>query len=314
MEPSDLKTNPSNILVTGGSGFIGSHVSSALQRDSTVRILDMNPPSTKAKSDFAKGNVMDLDSVVRASKGCEVVIHLAAMLGVARTEANLLETLDVNMQGTRNVLEACRVNEIRKIIFSSSSEIYGEPISFPIRESDPPRPVTTYGISKLAAEYYIQAFSAAYGTKYTIMRFFNVYGPHQSTQFVLPRFVQAALRGEPLVVHGDGSQVRSFSHVSDISDAIGIATHSGDNEIFNIGNDSEPISIHDLASRIIALTSSRSPLIFQDFSQSGRNRRSEITWRIPSIEKAKELLRYQPKVSLDEGLATVIESMRGESS
>src|ERR1035438_6104474 len=128
LEPSDLKTNQSNILVTGGSGFIGSHVSSALQRDSTVRILDMNPPPTKGKSDFAKGNVMDLDSVVRASKGCEVVIHLAAMLGVARTEANLLETLDVNMQGTRNVLEACRINEVRKIIFSSSSEIYGEPI------------------------------------------------------------------------------------------------------------------------------------------------------------------------------------------
>jgi len=196
------------------------------------------------------------------------------------------------------------IDDIKKIIFSSSSEIYGEPAKIPIKENDPITPITTYGISKLASEEYIKSYSKSYGIQYTIFRLFNVYGAMQDTQWVLPAFVDKAISNKPISVHSDGSQVRAFCYVSDIANALESALKTANGEIINIGNDTDPISIKELAEKIISLTNSQSKIKFIPFEESNRNR-TEIMKRIPDINKAKKILNYSPKITLDEGIEKV---------
>ena len=149
------------IIVTGGSGFIGSSVANLLKKNHNVTVFDSRQPTSKDLK-FVKGNINDFKSLKNSLKNCDVLLHLAASLGVINTEENPVSTLDTNIVGTRNVLEACRINNVKKIIFSSSSETYGEPIKTPIEESDSPIPITMYGISKLAAEEYIKEIGRAH--------------------------------------------------------------------------------------------------------------------------------------------------------
>jgi len=297
------------ILITGGSGFIGTHVSEILNKNHSVKIFDSRKPSSSSLG-FINGDITDLQSVITKVGDCDVVIHLAAVVGVERTETDPIKTLDVNIGGTKNVLEACRANDIKKIIFSSSSEVYGEPLKVPTEETDATIPITVYGVSKLAAEEYVKSYAKNYGIKYSILRFFSVYGPGQSINFVIPRFVSLAIEHQPITIHGDGSQIRTFCHVKDIANAIALALEGGDNEIFNIGNDNEPISIKELAQKVVNTVDSESNLVFLPFEESNRNRIKEIMHRIPNIEKAKELLGYEPVVSLEEGINTIIRTLR----
>ena len=177
-----------NIAITGGSGLIGSELSRLFTREHNIIILDFKEPKDTDIS-FRKVDIESYDQVVDATKKIDVIIHLAAALGVVETEKNPVKTLDVNAIGTKNVLEACKKNNIKKIIFSSSSEIYGEPERVPIKETDRITPITTYGISKLMAEEYIKSYSKTYGIKYTIFRLFNVYGEEQANRWVIPEFV-----------------------------------------------------------------------------------------------------------------------------
>ena len=179
------------IIITGGSGFIGSHLAAQLKKEHNVTIFDVK--KNVSDIDFIEGDVTNLDSVKNSITDCDLVIHLAASLGVVNVERDPVQTLDINLGGTKNVLEACRTNNIKKIIFSSSSEVYGEPAKIPIKENDPITPITTYGISKLASEEYIKSYSKSYGMQYTIFRLFNVYGAMQDTQWVLPAFVDKAI-------------------------------------------------------------------------------------------------------------------------
>ena len=291
------------ITITGGAGFIGSSLVKSLMEEHQITVFDAKKP--KFNVDFAEGDINNPDDLIRATKNSHVVIHLAATLGVVNTEKNPIKTLDTNIIGTRNVLEACRLNNVKKIIFSSSSELYGEPLKVPISETDKPIPITTYGISKLAAEEYIKAYSKSYGIKYTILRLFNVYGDEQGTQWVVPEFVNQAVRNQDITIHGTGSQIRAFCYVSDIADAFRIVLEKGDGEIFNIGNDREPISIKELAEKVISLSDSKSTINSIPFEKSDRDR-SEIMKRAPSIEKAKKLLGYNPKIFLEEGIRKVI--------
>ena len=292
------------IVVTGGAGFIGSSVSQLLKKDHKVTIFDYKKP-TDESCEFIQGDIKDYKIVTDSIKDFDIVVHLAATLGVVNTEANPVLTLDTNMGGTKNVLEACRINKIKKIIFSSSSEVYGEPLRIPMEEKDKPIPITTYGISKFASEEYIKAYSRNYGLHYTIFRLFNVYGDEQSTDWVLPEFVSKAIKNQDVIIHGDGSQVRAFCYVSDVSNAFSLALNKANGEIINVGNNNEPISIKELAYKIIRLAKSKSEVKFIPFEKSKRNR-NEIMVRIPNIDKAKKLLDYQPKVSLDEGISKVI--------
>ncbi len=260
-----------------------------------------------SETNFIQGDIKDSKLVENSIKNCDYVIHLAATLGVVNTEKNPVLTLDTNLGGTKNVLEACRLNDVKKIIFSSSSEVYGEPLKIPIEENDKPIPITTYGISKFAAEEYIKAYSRNYGLRYTIFRLFNVYGDEQATDWVLPEFVNKALSNQDIMIHGDGSQIRSFCYVSDVSDAFSKVLNDGDGETFNIGNNSEPISIKDLATKIISITKSKSKIKFIPFEESQRNR-NEILKRVPNIEKAKKLLGYHPQISLEDGIRKVMDA------
>ena len=292
------------IIVTGGSGFIGSNVVKYLSKDHEVKIFDFKKPNN-LDNEFIQGDITNSKHVINSIKDCDVVIHLAATLGVVNTETNPVLTLDTNLGGTINVLEACKINKIKKIIFSSSSEVYGEPLKIPMDEEDKPIPMTTYGIAKFAAEEYIKAYSKSFGLQYTMFRLFNVYGDQQATDWVLPEFVSKAISNKDIVVHGDGLQTRSFCYVTDISNAFSLTLDKANGQLINIGNNHEPITIKDLANKIIELSNSKSSVKFIPFEESKRNR-SEILIRVPNIEKAKKLLNYEPKISLEEGVLKVI--------
>ena len=292
------------IAITGGSGLIGTEISNLLKKEHEITVLDFNPPKDDSIN-FIKIDIENPEEIIDSTKGIDVIIHLAAALGVIETEKNPVRTLDVNAIGTKNVLEACKINNINKIIFSSSSEIYGEPEKIPIKETDRITPITTYGISKLMAEEYIKSYSRAYGIRYTIFRLFNVYGEEQANRWVVPEFVRKIVNDKEVTIHGDGNQIRAFCHVSDIANAFRFALTKGDSEVFNVGNNLEPISIKELANKIITLAKSNSQIKFITFNDSLRNRR-EIINRAPDISKITKIFEYKPKISLDDGLTRVI--------
>ena len=301
-----------NITITGGSGFIGSNLVELLHKKHAITVFDANKTRFNDVI-FIEGDIIDPKAADAAIRNSDVVIHLAATLGVINTEKNPVKTLDTNIFGTKNVLDACKNNHVKKIIFSSSSEVYGEPLKIPIKETDKVIPITNYGISKLAAEEYIKAYSKNFGLRYTILRLFNVYGEEQRNQWVMSEFVSRAIKNQDIIIHGTGSQIRAFCHVSDVVRGFEIALEKGDSETFNIGNDAEPISIKELAERIISLSNSKSIIKSISFEKSDRDR-SEIITRAPSIAKAKQILGYQPKISLDEGIKKVIKKKIQEIS
>jgi|UniRef100_A0A7V3NUM6 UDP-glucose 4-epimerase len=295
------------ILVTGGSGFIGTHVTKRLMDDDhQVRVFDISPPRNRCV-EFAKGNINVLKHVKNAVKNIDVVVHLAGIVGVGKTEKYPLKTLITNVQGTLNVLKSCINQNVEKIIFSSSSEVYGEPQVTPIPETHPLAPQSPYAVSKVACEEFIKAYGKEHGLKFLILRFFNVYGPGQSTDFVVSRFVFSALKNQTLFIHGDGKQTRAFCHVEDVAKAVSLAVGYEKSDTFNIGNNTEPITIEELAKKIISLLRSKSDIQYLPFEATDRGREKEILTRIPDISKAKKLLGYSPTISLEKGIKSVAE-------
>jgi len=242
--------------------------------------------------------------------GYNTVVHLAAVLGVANSEKNPRLTLDVNIDGTRNVLQACAEAEVPNFLFTSSSEVYGEPARTPIHEDDPFNPVSSYGVSKIVGEEYVKVIAKDSGMRYNIFRLFSVYGPGQSQEFVVPRFVRLAMEGRPLPVHGDGKQIRAFCFVEDVINAILLGLKRPMNDIFNIGNSSEPVSIEKLAQKVIDVTGSDSKIEFVKEEDSGRGRKKDIYRRIPATEKAESILGFKAKVGLEEGISRLADSLR----
>lgn len=300
------------VLVTGGSGFIGSHlVKKLIDKKYEVRVLDLSTPRN-SKVEFLKGNVTNLGDVRKAVKDCEYVFHMASLMSVENTEKNPIETLNTNIDGTRNVLECCLNENVKKILFTSSSEVYGESRKFPTPETGSYQPKSCYGISKVTSEEYVKSYGRLYGLNFIILRYFNVYGPGQSTNFVIPKFVDLALRGEPIAIHGSGDQTRAFCFIDDIINGTFIAFFKKEvkNEIFNIGNGNEPIKIKLLAKNIIKLAKSNSYLKYLPFSQTDRSAKREIFKRIPDISKARKMLGYEPEVELKSGIMKVIEHMK----
>ena len=294
------------ILITGGTGFIGSHLTQFLKKDNDITIYDVKKPIEKDVK-FILGDILDEQKILQSFQDFDAIIHLAATVGVKNTETNPVLTLNTNILGTKNILEACKKHNIKKMIFASSSEIYGEPRKVPIDETQTPIPITTYGISKLASEEYLKSYAKTCGFNYSILRFFNVVGPKQSSRFVLPEFIKNALNNKPLVIHGNGLQIRAFCHIADICQGIEKSICKGDGEIFNIGNDLEPITIENLAKKVISVLNSQSTIKYISFEKSGRNREQEIMTRIPSIQKAKKILSYRPEHNLKEIINSIAE-------
>ena len=306
------------VLVTGGAGFIGSAMAAYLKRaypDLTVRVLDLNPSPVEGVEKCI-GSILDISDVSTALQGCDYVIHLAALLGVKRTDSQPLKCLRVNVQGTLNILEECVKDGVSKIVFASSSEVYGQQATQPISESSPLNPRSVYAVSKLAGEEYVRAYHQRYGLNYTIVRLFNVYGPRQVAEFVMPRFVKAVLCNKPPLVYDSGNQVRSFCYVEDTVKGVALAllSEKADAEVFNIGNPYEPITVRDLAYKVIAVGQKDLESRLVPFEQADRDRDREIHTRIPDVSKAAQILGYQPEVSLTEGITRIMQNGRIEET
>jgi UDP-glucose 4-epimerase len=258
------------------------------------------------------GSILDINDVNQAVRGCNAVVHLAAMLGVRRTEIKKMETLNINIQGTINILEACVKERVERIVFASSSEVYGRQKNMPLSEETAVSPISIYAVTKLAAEEYVKAYCQSYGLKYSIVRFFNIYGPGQVAEFVIPRFVKAVMEDKSPLVYGRGKQVRSFCYVDDAVEAVAkiLLSDKADAEIFNIGNDTEVISIEELALKVISLSKKDLKPHFISMDKADRNEEREISKRVPDIAKAKRLLGFKPKVTLQEGIKKVIQQGR----
>lgn len=301
-----------SILVTGGAGNIGSALVRALVKRPATEVIVADNLLTgsveKIKLNacnlaFIKCDVNDFDDISSLFYRFRFthVFHFAAVVGVQRTLANPLLVLR-DITGIENVLRLCKNTGVKRVYFSSSSEVYGEPFEIPQNESTTPlNSRLPYAVVKNLGEVYLRTFQREFGLPYTIFRFFNTYGPRQSEDFVLPRFVRAALAGIPLRVYGDGSQTRTFCYVDDTVETC-VTAHAEkacENDVINIGSDAE-ISILDLAHAVIHVTDSRSPIEFLPPLAEG-----DMNRRCPDISKMRQLLK-RPLLPLEEGIRKLV--------
>lgn len=306
-----------HILVTGGAGFIASSVAEKLASnpDHFVVIVDnfltgsqdKIPTSEHDNIRFIRcdvNNYVDL-SVVMMSHHFEYVFHYAAVVGVQRTLDNPVLVLN-DLQGFRNILELAKNSGVKRVFFSSSSEVYGEPVELPQNEETTPlNSRLPYAIVKNAGEAYLKSYHKEFGLSYTIFRFFNTYGPKQSKDFVISRFLSSALKGEDIIVNGDGRQTRTFCYIDDNTEACLNAFYNNEivNDVVNIGSDKE-ITIRELAEKIISVTGSKSRIVFGPSLSEG-----DMTRRMPDTRKMAKLLNRTP-MSLEEGLARLLNDTR----
>ena len=295
------------IFVTGGSGFIATPlVIHLLEKGYKVKILDLKEPKFKHKNmEFAKKSI--LDKITDDIKGCDAVFHFAALLGVENSDKRPLDTMKINLEGSVNIFRSAIDAGIKKMIFSSSSEVYGEPRELPIKEGSIKGPVSTYGVSKLASEIYAKAYNQEFNTDIRIVRFFNVYGPGQEPNWVVPIFINKALRDEEIKVFGNGNQTRCFTYVEDVADGVLKVFEKGQKgEAYNIGNN-QPTTILELANLVKEITKSKSEIIKAGFGKETRLKEREIEYRVPDISKMKAL-GWEPKTMIREGIRKILEN------
>lgn len=307
------------VLVTGGAGCIGIQVCRELDRRGfEVHLLDLGEQIArvrKALPEKAKvfyGSILDISSIREAMDGCGAVIHLAALLGVRRTEVNRLRCLEINVDGTKRVLDCAIQHRIKRLVFASSSEVYGEPIENPITEETITQGKTVYAVSKLAGEELCIGYAQRYPDfEPVILRFFNAYGPYQAAQFVLPKFIQNAMTGKPIVINGSGDQIRSYCYAEDTARGVveALIRPEAAGQVINLGNSDRPISLKQLADVVVKASGNPSVEIkyAADFQGTDRHASREIHRRYCSGEKAKQLLGFESRVSLEEGIRRIIE-------
>jgi UDP-glucose 4-epimerase len=316
------------VLVTGGAGFIGSHlVDQLLDRGDEVCVLDnistgrienIRHHLGRAGFTLVNDSILNADVVNRLVERCDLVFHLAATVGVRYIVEDSLRAISTNVEGTEVVLRAA-FRFWRKILIASSSEVYGKSTKAPLSEDDDrvlgPTTVTrwSYSSSKAIDEHFAYAY-AARGLPVVIVRFFNIYGPriHENGYgTVVARFIHQALNGKPLTVHGDGRQTRCFCHVDDTVRAVLLAaqTLEAEGQVFNIGNDLE-VSIQDLGLLIKRLTASSSEINFLPYRDSYGLYFEDTPRRVPDLRKAERILGYRAEIPLEQGLRQTIEWCR----
>jgi nucleoside-diphosphate-sugar epimerase len=304
-------------LVTGGAGFIGSNlVRALLERGDEVRVLDNFSTGNRANLEgvdveIIEGELRSYERVHNAVRRTDVVYHLGALGSVPRSVQDPLTSSAVNVEGTLNVLLAARDEGVRRVVFSSSTSVYGSSRELPTSEDTPPDPISPYGVAKLAAERYSISFSRVYESfESVVLRYFNVFGPRQSpfSQYaaVVPLFVTAISSGRPVQIHGDGEQSRDFTYVGNVVDATMLAgeQEGANGEIFNIAAGS-PASVNQLADAIGSILGK--PVEREHLP----SRAGDIRDSWADLSKAERILGYRPAIGLEEGLRRTVESLRG---
>jgi UDP-glucose 4-epimerase len=296
------------VLVTGGAGFIGSHLVEHFQGKAEVRVLDNLRSGYRRNLDgfdveFIEGSILDADAVKRAVEGVDYVFHLAALISVPESMAKPRECVDLNVTGLLNVLEAAADAGARKLVLASSAAIYGNNPTVPKVETMLPEPKSPYAITKLDGEYYNAMFTTEGRLETASMRFFNVFGPRQdpnsSYAAAVPIFIRKALAGEPLTIYGDGGQTRDFIYVKDIVAALVFAaTTPGMTGTFNVGYGAST-TINDIAQTIIAEAGSDSEIRYE------AERAGDVRHSLASVERLSEA-GFRPVSNLREGLAATL--------
>ncbi|MFK8045577.1 MAG: NAD-dependent epimerase/dehydratase family protein [Crocinitomicaceae bacterium] len=302
------------ILVTGGAGNVGSALVNKLLLDENTYIVVVDDLSTGSLSklnlehpqlSFVKANVNhreDLAEVMLANH-FDFVFHFAAMVGVQRTQDNPVQVLE-DIQGIRNILNLSKNTGVKRFFFSSSSEVYGEPVVIPQNESTTPlNSRIPYAVVKNVGESFCRSYQKEFGLDYTIFRFFNTYGPHQTTDFVMAKFIALALKNEPITIFGDGSQTRTFCYVDDNIDTCLAALNENKivNDVVNIGGD-KIITILDLAKTIIKVTNSKSEITYLPPLPQG-----DMTRRQPDNTKMRSILNRE-LLTIEEGIKKLLKS------
>ena len=296
-------------LVTGGAGFIGSHIAEALaQRGDYVRVFDNLSTGRREnlqllgdRIEFVEGDLREKKDVERAVTGIDVIFHEAALRSVPRSIDDPVATNDVNISGTLTLLLAARQAQVRRLVYASSSSAYGDQKTFPQTEDMRPAPLSPYAVSKLAAELYCLMFSRTFGLETVSLRYFNVFGPRQHPESlysaVIPKFIQSAKSGAPLEIHSDGKQSRDFSYVANVVQANLLAADipKAAGEFFNIAC-GKTYSLLDMIAVLEKLCGHKLDRAHQP-ARAGDVRK---TWA--DIRKAKRLLGYKPQVGFEEGL------------
>lgn len=315
-----------HILLTGGAGFIGTHIAKALldhPEVKSLRVLDNLSTGSRSniegflsdpRFEFVEGDIRDQETCTAACAGMDLVCHQAALGSVPRSILDPVTTHAVNVEGTLHVFEAARLAGVRRVVYASSSSVYGDHPALPKVEDQIGNPLSPYAVSKLIAELYAGVYARNYGVESIGLRYFNVFGPHQNPDgpyaAVVPRFIQAVLRNEPPQIHGDGRHSRDFTYVANAVSANLLAlttTHpAAVNKVYNVAV-GERTTLNDLLKQVLELTGSKLQPVY------GPCRPGDVPHSLASIGLAHTLLGYRPSVSLQEGLRATLSWYRQHS-
>jgi UDP-glucose 4-epimerase len=299
------------VSITGGAGFIGSHLAEKLLGlGAEVTVIDNFIQGSKIEHlrehkrlSIYDGDVRDGEVISQGLKGKDMIFHLAAVVGVEETQMTPLEVLSIEIEGTLNVLRLAANSGVKRIILASSSEVYGDSPE-PMKEEGPLSPKSTYAIAKLVAEEYCRAFYQRHGVEYVCLRYFNVYGPRQDERFVIPSLVRRALLDGIMPIYGDGRQTRDFTYVDDAVNMTLLAAVKPEVrcQTINIGT-GITATINDLTSIVRRVLDSRRDVkdMYIDYDDK-RPREIEVFRRLADITKAKKYLQYEPGISLESGV------------
>ena len=303
------------IFLSGGCGFIGTALLKQLVADNKIVVFDNGQRNALKYTNlrhhpnfqFVRGSILDLEKLMRSVRKIDIVIHLAAIAGIESVGISPRKTMEVNLIGTYNLLEAVKNHRLSRFVYFSTSEVYG-PYVF---RADEERKTTQgsvdvlrwrYSVSKLAGEHLAHSYFTELDLPLVILRPFNIYGPRQIGEGAVHKFVSKAIRNEDLEIYGDGNQIRSWCYIEDMVSAVlkALEEPRAVGNVFNIGNPTGTITILGLAEKIIELANSKSSIVFKESSYP------DVELRVPSIEKAQRLLGFTADIRLDEGLKRTI--------
>lgn len=308
-------------LVTGGAGFIGSHLVEKLLADGhRVRVLDdfstgrkenitFNPPLDTSLLEVVEGDLRDSDVVNKVAKGVEGVFHLGAVPSVSRSVEDPTYTTSVNIVGTLNLLLAARDQGVGRVVFASSSSVYGNANGRPLSEEDVGSVLSPYALSKRTGEDYMRLFHELYGLKTVSVRYFNVFGPRQDPRgeyaAVIPRFITFALRGEPLTIFGDGHQTRDFTYVGNVvrGTMLAMQNHVEGSEVFNVASGS-PMTLLEMVATLEGILSKKLEIVHLS------PRPGDVKYSAANIDLSRLRLGYSPEITFAEGLRRTVEAFR----